>query len=307
MVVALLATAACQSTAPQTPWNARKYELLTWQAVDPGFGQDYALEASGLTTSGRYFYVVAEKYATLLQIDPEQDYRVVSVPLDVPSGSEMEGVTWAAGTLYICDEAHAAVYAVEIDEQAIASGGSTEPLVIRRLPVLGLSTVGGKIGYEGVAVDLDHNLLYLLLERSGAEVGVCVATIFPLEIEERGLRAEKTPLVIPLEDCDWRLSGLHLVNGKLLGIQSRYPGELYQLLEIDPLSGISRLLLDITEMGRGLRDHGFGNNLEGIAVTASGDLFMVGDNADIESAASSRPPKTHEKTVFLRLPATAPR
>jgi hypothetical protein len=285
-------------------WDLGAFELLRWAPDDPGFGQDHALETSGLAAGGGFLYAAVESYARLLQIDPERlTARVVAV--DVPRFSELEGIAVRGSTAYLCDEAHAAVYRVDlVDHLAIASGLAEGPLSARPLTLEGVSVPGGKIGFEGVALSTDGETLYLLLERSVAEEGGCVSTIFSMRVTADSLVAFGAPLEVPLEDCAWRLAGLEPWSGGLLALKTQYPGERYQVIFLDPATGAWRVVLELTELLRSVRSAGWGNNVEGIAVTDDGSLYLVGDNAVTMLVDLEEPPPTAELAIFLRIPPT---
>jgi len=124
-----------------------------------------------------------------------------------------------------------------------------------------------------------------------------------MDIEESSLRARRDSFVIELEDCNWRLTALEYEGGRLLALKTRYPGEEYELITVDPVTGEWSRVLGLTELARGLEKQGWGNNLEGVAVTDAGDLYMVSDNAVTGVARTSAPPPGDERTLLLRLPA----
>ena len=295
------APAPVQSLPPaaRLSWDPARAEVLQWQADDVAFAQDRALEASGLALSSRYLYVVAEKYASVLQLDPEAGWSARVLPLAVAPGSELEGVAVRGTSLWFCDEAHAAVYRAELGEGELAAG---TPLPVRRLELEGVMRRAGKIGFEGLVVAPDGVSVYLLLERRGVAMTGCSSLVYRLRAETGRLTAVGTPIEIELEDCTWRLTALDLWRGRLLALKTRYPGEEYLVIEIDPQSGRWWPTCDLTEMARGLAAEGWSNNLEGMALSESGDLFLVSDNAVTWDAAPGGPPQARERTLFLRVP-----
>lgn len=286
-------------------WDLDRAEVLRWIADDSGFDQDNAVEASGLAASGRFLYATSEKYAALLQIDPQRRHAARVLRLAVPPLSELEGVAFAADRLFLCDEAHAAVYMVELEDEATAATRPDDPLLaVVILQLDGIDVAPGKIGLEGLAVTADGNRLFVLLERSKINDGACVSTIFAARLDGERLVAEGEPLVIRLEDCNWRLTGLVLDDDRLLALKTQYPGERYQLIEIDPINGRWRVVLDLTEYARAIEREGYGNNLEGLALTANGDLYLISDNAETGITDDPYPPPAKERTLFVRLPGT---
>jgi uncharacterized protein YjiK len=311
-VVALLVAAAaagCRSAAPPQPaslqalWDPADVELVTWQADRRSFQQQFALEASGLAASDRFLYVASEKYARVLQlpIDAPTTARVIAIA--VPAHSELEGVAYGGGSLYFCDEAHAAVYEVRLPAgEELPGGDGTPPMPAIELTVAGHDIQPGKVGVEGIVVDSAAHRLWLLLERQGTPETGCVSTIYPLHRAGGALEEDGDPLTIGLPDCDWRLSALELWRGELLALKTQFPGERYELIAIDPATGVSRTVLELTDLLRSVRREGFSNNVEGLAVTADGTLWLVSDNAWTLVVDDPEPPPALEKTLLMRIP-----
>lgn len=280
-------------------WDPERAEVLHWQVDDPAFAQDRALEASGLAATSRYLYVASEKYASVLQVDPAGGWTSRVLTLAVPPGSELEGVAVVGSTLWVCDEAHAAVYVAELGEGEAAVGAT---LSVRGLELDGVGVRGGKVGLEGLAVAPDGVTVFLLRERRGVEWTGCSSTIYRLRAESGRLVASDPPIEIGLEDCTWRLSALELWRGRIFALKTRYPGEEYLVVEVDPESGRWWPTCDLTALARRLAAEGWSNNLEGLALTADGDLFLVSDNAVTWDAAPGGPPPARERTLLLRVP-----
>jgi len=151
-------------------WDLDRAEVVTWVSDDPSFAQAFAIEASGLAASGRYLFVPSEKYARLLVVDTGVDVAVRVIPLAVPRHAELEGVALGDGSLFFCDEAHAAVYSADIETDGLLGSDLDDlPLPVREVLLEGIAVRGGKIGFEGIEVSSDGRSLYLLLERSGDE------------------------------------------------------------------------------------------------------------------------------------------
>jgi len=291
----------CRSADPgpdiaDGPWDVSRAENLVWHPDDEHFTQNRALETSGLAFTDEALVASSEKYGRLLFFSPALDARVVD--LGVPRHAEVEGVAWHDGSLFLCDEAHAAVYRVDLGDETRL----VPKLAAVKLPIEGIDVAGGKIGVEGIEVSADGQYLYLLLERSGDETTGCVSRLWLLRVEENGLLAEGAPFDIPLEDCNWRLTGLAWMDGQLLGLKTQYPGERYEIVEIDLVGGRFDVVQDLTDYLRGVRAEGWGNNVEGIAVDADGALWLIGDNAVTGVIDDRYPPKTDERALLVRIP-----
>ena len=279
-LLAMAAVAGCRSAAAPEPfWDLDRAELVEWRTDVPSFQQDFALEASGLAASDRILYIASEKYARVLQMPLDAPERTRAIPIAVPVHSELEGVAWTADALYLCDEAHAAVYRVPLSGGGdVPEEDGASPLPAIQLPVVGPSLRPGKVGVEGIAVDPVSNRTWLLLERSGSPETGCVSTIYPLRRNGTTLVEDGAPVDVRLEDCNWRLTGLELWRGELLALKTQFPGERYEVVAVDQATGATRRMLEMTELLRSVRSQGWHNNVEGIAVTADGSLWLVSDN-----------------------------
>ncbi len=298
MVLTLLGAAGCATTngTGVGPWDVAGAEILTWNPDDESFSQDRALETSGLARTGDAMVAPSEKYARLLFFDADLDARVVEI--GVPRHAELEGVAWHDNTLYLCDEAHAAVYRVDLGPPT----HGVPRLAAVELPLEGLELAGGKIGLEGIEVSRDGRVVLLLLERSGDTAAGCVSRIWQLRVEPDSLAALGTPIDIPLDDCNWRITGLAWLDDRLLGLLTQYPGERYRVVEIDLVSGATRPVQDLTDFLRGVRADGWGNNVEGIGIGDDGSLWLIGDNAVTGVIDDPYPPSTDEKALLVRIP-----
>jgi len=304
-VVCAITTVACRTTTegPAEPWDISRAENLVWQPDDSRFSQDFALETSGLAHDEGKLWAASEKYARLLVMSPGSGPEAEIVDVQVPIHAELEGLAVRNGRAYLCDEAHAAVYRVDLEDGiGHFEGTGAEPLVAVELPLVDVEVEGGKIGVEGIEISLDGAALFLLLERTGDESRGCASRIWRLHIEKGTLRLDGDPLEIALEDCNWRLTGLAWDGPRLLGLKTQYPGERYEVVEIDTRDGSIVLVQDLTTYLREVRDDGWGNNVEGIAIDDDGALWLIGDNAVTGVIDDPYPPPTDEKALLLRIP-----
>lgn len=296
-----------ETTPPLPTWEVERAEIIRWQADDPAFDQNHALEASGLAAAGGRLYVAAEKYSRLLVMDAASDPEARVVQLALPPHVELEGVALSNRELLLCDEAHAAVYQVSlasVREAAVddGTGAGGRRLPARELKLRGVTVRGGKIGFEGIEVDPRTGDVLLLLERSSAPGGGCVSTLFRLRRLDDSLVLRGRPVNIELEDCAWRLTGLAWWGSTLVGLRSQFPGERYEVVTIDQLTGDATVVLDLTETLRSLRLEGWGNNVEGIAFADDGALWLVSDNAVTGVIDDPQPAPAQELTLLVRIP-----
>lgn len=308
LLAGALISSACRSTEPTGGaagsgggpwWDAGQTELLVWHSEDPSFSQEMALEGSGLVAEGDFVVGVSEKYAHLLRIDPVS-LEVRPFAVDLPRYAEIEGVAVDGPELLMCDEANAAVWA--IDRTGLVENGD-QPLAVRRLELVGFELEGGKLGVEGITVSGEPNPgVFLALERHGSKATGCRATVFKLKRQQDQLISDGDPLVIPLEDCNWRLTALQYWQGHLLALKTRYPGERYEVVEIDQVSGDLTTVLEMTQLLIGVETKGWGNNIEGLTVDGDGFLWLISDNAMTDRAETLKPPAVDAKTLLMRMP-----
>lgn len=308
-LLAISAAGCRSSTGPGAtstpPWNIARAEVVRWHADEPFFAQDFAIEASGMAVSDRFLWVSSEKYGGLLLVDLLGRSYVKTVRVGVPKYAELEGVALVDGGVLLCDEAHAAVYevAIENEDQVFESPPKT-PLPAEALTLEGVAVRGGKIGFEGIEVDDEDGTIYLLLERSGTEETGCVSRLWKLHRITGGLRAVGDPIEVALEDCTWRLTGLAWWNGQMIALKTQYPGMRYEVVSLDLETGDTEVLLDPTRLLRLLAWEGWSNNVEGIAVSGDGSLWLVADNAETGVIDEPVPPPGGSHTLLLRIPPT---
>jgi len=303
----ILAAGCRSSTAPESgrrpPWNIARAQVVKWRADEPFFAQEFAIEASGLAASHRFLWVPSEKYGGLLLMELTKHALVKTIRVGVPRYAELEGVALVEGGVLLCDEAHAAVYEVSIDnERELFESPPTEPLPANELILEGVPVVGGKIGFEGIEVNEDDGTVYLLLERSGTEETGCVSRIWNLRRSNGSLRANSEAIDVPLADCTWRLTGLAWWEGELIALRTQFPGYRYEVVTVDLETGATEVLLNPTRLLRLLAREGWSNNVEGIAVSGDGSLWLVADNAVTGVIDETVPPPGDSSTLLLRIP-----
>jgi hypothetical protein len=288
-------------------WDLEAAEAIEWNSDDPSFAQQFALEASGMAAAGPFLFIPSEKYSRLLVFDHADNNRIGVVRLDVPRHTELEGVAGIDGGFLFCDEAHAAVYELALSgEQVAEAAGEGLPVEIRKLRLEGVSVRGGKIGFEGIEKDPVTGEVLVLLERSGTDETGCVSRLFRLRREGLVLERLGDPVDVELEDCAWRLTGLTWWNTKLLALKTQFPGERYEIVGVDLDTGKTTVVLEMTDLLRTLEKQGWSNNVEGLAISDDGALWLVADNAVTGVIDDPLPPAIDVRTLLLRIPP-APR
>lgn len=309
--VLLISSCTGQDRAPiEQPaiWDVDRAEIVEWRSEDPAFNQEFAMEASGLASDGAILYIPSEKYSRLLVFDPRREKQIGVVRLDVPRHSELEGVAVNGDGLLLCDEAHAAVYeVVDARDGTIAAAMGGLPVPVQKLELEGMSVRGGKIGFEGIETDPESGEVLLLLERDGTEDSGCVSRIYRLRRVGNTLVPKSEPVEVELEDCAWRLTGLGRWNGRLIALKTQYPGELYEIVSVDLDSGAIEVVLELTELLQSLPARGWSNNVEGLAISEDGALWLVADNAWTGIIDDPIPPLIDVRTSLLRIPLSGGR
>ena len=92
------------------------------------------------------------------------------------------------------------------------------------------------------------------------------------------------------------------MDGRLLGLKTQFPGERYEIVDIDRIAGSMSVVQDITDYLRGVRADGWGNNVEGIAIADDGALWLIGDNAVTGIIDDEYPSRTDERALLVRIP-----
>lgn len=293
LLCALGLLGACRTTLKSEQalpeWNLAGSEFLQWKADDPAFDPDRALEASGMAAEGDHLWFVSEKYSRILRLDPES-MKAQVIEISMPEGSEIEGISPdPEHGLLLTDESRAEIFSLDPD------------LDPRPVKIQGIELKGSKDGLEGIASAGDGRV-YLLLERSHRSEDQCVSTIFRLRWKGDYLVEDAEALVIPLQDCNWRLTGLEYFRGHLLALKTRFPGPQYEVVEVDVNSGDLHRLLEMTDLIEGAVAQGFHGNLEGIAVMPDGGLWMISDNA-MTGHRSGEPSIARRPSLVLHIPA----
>ena len=209
----------------------------------------------------------------------------------------------AGDSLVLCDEAHAAVY--EISAEAVAGfleAPSSRIVEARQLVLEGVGVTGGKIGFEGIETNPRNDGIYLLLEREGNPETGCVSKIFSLRHGTDRLVSDAEPLVVELDDCYWRLTGLAWWGERLIALKTQFPGERYEIVAVDLSTGESAVVLEMTPFLRSLGGAGWSNNVEGLAVADDGSLWLVADNAVTGVIDDPEPPRIESRTLLVRIP-----
>jgi hypothetical protein len=129
--------------------------------------------------------------------------------------------------------------------------------------------------------------------------------VFRLRRLEDALVLRGRPIQVELADCAWRLTGLGWWAGQLIALRTQFPGERYEVVTVNVVTGAAHVVLDLTELLRSLALEGWGNNVEGIAVADDGALWLVADNSVTGVINESSPPQTDEMTLLIRIPVVA--
>jgi hypothetical protein len=256
-----------------------------------------------LAAAGSKLYIPSEKYARFLVFETGAGNAVGVVRLDVPRHTELEGVAVSGDHLLFCDEAHAAVYeTADLGGDRIEEAIGGLPVAVQKLELVGVGVRGGKIGFEGIETVPTTGDVELLLERDGNEESGCVSRIYRLRRTGSTLAARGEPIAVQLEDCAWRLTGLAWWENRLIALKTQFPGEQYEIVAVDLATGDTEVLLVMTDFLRAIGRRGWSNNVEGLAVSEDGSLWLVADNAETGVIDDPLPPSSDVRTLLLRIP-----
>ena len=92
----------------------------------------------------------------------------------------------------------------------------------------------------------------------------------------------------------------------MIALKTKFPGMRYEVVTVDLQTGDTAVLLDPTKLLRLLAREGWSNNVEGIAVSGDGSLWLVADNAVTGVINDPLPPPGESHTLLLRIPPSNP-
>ncbi|PLX10506.1 MAG: hypothetical protein C0597_16665 [Marinilabiliales bacterium] len=264
------------------------------------------LEISGMIGHENSLYLVSEREKIIYQISM-LDYSITSsIDLRKPiitynskkpeneidiRGIEMEGLSWYKNQLLFVDEGNTAIYRYDLDEETISKIKTN----------LDLSDFNGDFGMEGIAVNKDKKLVYILRERNGNNQ----SEIYTLKMSpDKSFKYYNQKYIIDHKDNNWRYSDIYYDSQEniIYALRSYYnkkdPEAAKCYIDKIPVNkkGIIDGPIDFNE------DEMLSNmvvknrckyvsNLEGIYKTGN-KVFIVSDNARSTKKCDSKPIKT---------------
>ncbi len=270
--------------------NAQQIQFLDLPSL---FEREF--EISGLTGNEDNLFLAAERCAKIFVVNKEDMTHVETIHLDMkdlPNGIEIEGLSLYKNFLLLTDEKNGKVFSFNL---------STRKL--RNLESIGLdlSSFKGKYGIEGIAVDGESNLLYLLREKNEKfQSEIHSFSIY----EKEGLIDLKyrNQTLIQHKNEKWRYTGLSIdsENNRLLCLKSYYVKNLPKLSKrsIDYLlfdSLTSKItspnnLLSLTKEMYFMRNS-FALNIEGI-YSDDTSIYITSDNGEGSKDCNQKSSKT---------------
>lgn len=258
---------------------------------------------SGIKYMGGTLYFASERCPMIVALDPETTRIIKKIPLNVPQGFEMEGMTSYKNKLYMMSENIAAVYEVDPENGSLYQINTSINLPPK-------SKNGD--GMEGIASNETNQKFYLLRERNEERTQ---SEIYTFSIEHSSENSSislkyESMITIPLENYQWRYSDIcyDAVNARLLCLKSYSKGKLRQQflesIDIDKNGELQRETLknmpvtNFSEISNEYKDQDYSMNLEGITIDEDGNLYIVSDNTS-GKAQCNMPAK--EKTILLKL------
>jgi len=264
------------------------------------------LEISGMIGHENSLYLVSEREKIVHQISM-LDYSIITtIDLRQPIINynsknpeneinirtiEMEGITWYKNQLLFVDEGNTAIYKYDLNDGTISKIKTN----------LDLSEFKGNYGMEGIAVNQDKKLVYILRERNGKDQ----SEIYTLKISpDKSFKYYNQKLTVDHKDNNWRYSDIYYDSQEniIYALRSYYN-------RTDPKEAkcfIDRIPVDekgiISEPIEFSKDETLSNlvvknrckyvsNLEGIYKTEN-KVYIVSDNARSTKKCNSTPIKT---------------
>lgn len=196
--------------------------MIRFIELPEAFNTEY--EISGMVGHNDTLYFVSEREKVIL-VASQSGYNLIStIDLTKPIQHfntlnpedeinvhkiEMEGMTWYNNNLLLVDEGNTTIYTYNLKNNTIN--------IIE--PELDLSEFQRNLGMEGIAVNPNQKLIYILRERNGNKQ----SEIYTLKIAEETLHYQQK-FTINLASNNWRYSDIYYDedDNMLYGLRSFY-------------------------------------------------------------------------------------
>jgi len=267
---------------------------------------DTEIEISGMVGHNNTLYLVSEREEIVFLLN-KRDYSLIK-SIDLTKaiinfnsknteneinirGIEMEGITWYNNNLYFVDEGNTSIYKYQLKERTIS----------RLTTNLDLSTFTGSLGMEGIAVNPNKKLIYILRERNGNNQ----SEIYTLNISnDLFLSYDSARYIINHPNKNWRYSDIYYDSEEnmIYGLRSYYERKVPEAAKcfIDKIpvnaNGTINKPVEFSK-DESLSEEVIKNrcmyvsNLEGL-YKAHGKILIVSDNARGTKECNSKPVKT---------------
>lgn len=272
------------------------------QFLDLPFFFDREFEISGLTGNEDYLFLAAERCAKIFVVKKENMNHVETIHLDIKAitgGIEIEGISMYKNYLLITDEKKGRLFSFNLKTK-----------ILKEIKTIGkdMSAFTWKYGMEGIAVDEDSKIVYVLRERNKKQQSE-IHSFFISEKEDLLYLNYRNQTLIQHENENWRYSGLAIDKNKyrLLCLKSYHLRGQPELdkFEIDhiPLDVLmnsnwrSKKLRSLSAEVSFMRAS-FATNLEGI-YSDTESVFITSDNGEGEKDCSQKSRKTIMMKVKL--------
>ncbi len=310
-------------------WEAEKLDVITWLAPNRDgekeqFATEYLpgsrLQLSSIAineTQGRSeLYLPLEKEASILRLQLVGSAIPEVVRYEVPEGIEqidIEAAYFFEDSLYLVHEdvplllkvdpdgGQAKVIKLDHDFGVVTKGKNTDKWSIEGLAISPTSLMNPEAESNGP-------WFYLLDERNECE-GSYYSVLYEARLED-GKLARVDEKIMRLKGANHRYTDLFLFKAKLYAIHSEYDENAengkYSIDSIDPRSGYRTTVLELTRVlsrAKLSKDpSGYSNNLEGLAISGAGHMYLATDNAKSDKG-PSRNSWPKYSTLVLRIPS----
>lgn len=270
--------------------NAQKIQFLDLPSF---FEREF--EISGLTGNENNLFLAAERCAKIFVIKKDDMTHVQTIHIDskdIPNGIEIEGLSFFNDFLLLTDEKNGIIFSFNL---------KTKKLIALEPNGKDLSSFKGRYGIEGIAIDEELKVLYLLREKN--EKFQSEIHSFSISEKDGSLNLNyRNRTLVQHENEKWRYTGLSIdyENKRLLCLKSYYVKDQPHLdkREIDFISfdslanknTNSNMLLSLTKEIYFMR-HSFATNIEGV-YSDNESIYVTSDNGEGEKDCSQKSSKT---------------
>lgn len=258
-------------------------------------------EISSLAFLNDTFYMASEKCKKLFLVTKDGGYiRKDTLKIDRKCVG-IEGLAHYKGELFMTDENNGTLWSYSLSTNSIYELKTDRDDIVSKLT--------GETGMEGIAIDEDNGVFYIMQERDSENHGNSHLYIFSVVSSEdkHTLKYEREVLI--LQDDNMRYSDIYFdpIKNRLVCLRTKY-GKYY--IDSIPISALKDTIkaCDFKEikikdstkikLSDTKNDNGYNTNLEGILLN-DGTYYIVSDN--LQTGKCFVNSTTNERALFLSI------